>query len=411
MDNVIFLNSSGGIVTPNGSSAYIPLLNIAPYVEAVNLPVVSTDPAALYGDHPENLVTLTHTSGAALTFFVDSVAGGNDSSGNGSPDHPWRSLNTASNFLKCAQCTLNTAVKYIQIKVRGTVDYVSGYWDPWTLAQGKIILAGWGERCDLGAGGGSYGAGYMFDVSGFTANDTAVYSGCTISRWGRSQTAVACEVDHGSNGVMMSAAVGCSGGELSATFVGGGSFSRPLRATYVSGATVSVVGGYSSALALQSGACDLNVVASGARVRAVSAGNSALFRNCTVSAYAAAEGVSAAIADAECLYGNNPVVSGGTFYAHASAYASRYKESCYYDNASALAFASALPMNATANNAQCVATADATAILRMGSGVGSAVTSEVTQPGGGVSGCSKYVGAVVRDNVSSSWTSSGGVCP
>ena len=80
MDHAIFLNSSGGIVTPYGNGYYIPALHIAPYVEQVALPVLTVDSAALYGDRPERFVTLTHSTAAALTFFVDGVAGGKDKS-------------------------------------------------------------------------------------------------------------------------------------------------------------------------------------------------------------------------------------------------------------------------------------------------------------------------------------------
>ena len=88
MDTPIFLNSSGGIISPHSrSSDYIQPFTIAPYVEQVPIPQLAVDSAAVYGDHPENLVTLTVSSGGALTFFVDSVAGGNDASGNGSYDN------------------------------------------------------------------------------------------------------------------------------------------------------------------------------------------------------------------------------------------------------------------------------------------------------------------------------------
>ena len=121
MDRVLFLNSSGAIVTRYPYQRLKKPLATAPYVEQVPLPVVSVDPAALYGEHPEKLATVTVSSGAALTFFCDSVAGGSDTSGDGSFDRPWRSLATAAAFLSCNGCELFAAAPYVQLKVRGAV--------------------------------------------------------------------------------------------------------------------------------------------------------------------------------------------------------------------------------------------------------------------------------------------------
>lgn len=138
MDRPILVDSRGGIVTPATpyhGSHYAPSIqewspDVAAYIETVMIPSVTASPTAIFDGRPDDLLRVTYTSGAALTFFVDSVAGGNDASGNGSYDNPWRSLKTASKFIQCAECILNTACQYIQIKVKGTVDYVSGSWNP-----------------------------------------------------------------------------------------------------------------------------------------------------------------------------------------------------------------------------------------------------------------------------------------
>lgn len=204
MDRAVFLNSSGAIVSLHDNSCYIPSLKIAPYVEMVSLPVVSVDSAALYGAHPENLATVTYSSGAALTFFCDSVAGGSDSSGDGSFDNPWRSMNTALQFLSCASCTLNAAAPYIQLKVKGTVDYVSGNWNPagwYSPAWPKFILAGWDGQTDL-TSGGRFCAGYVRDLKISAREVSPGYeyetaSGCRLVGEGGARYAIDCEFSSG----------------------------------------------------------------------------------------------------------------------------------------------------------------------------------------------------------------------
>lgn len=205
MDRPLFLNSSGAIISrivPAPAAGGNPLsgldlFDVVPYVEEIPIPELTIDQSAVYGDHPENLVTLTTSNGAALTFFVDSDPGGSNTGGNGSFDDPWRSLNTASAFLACAECTLRAAVKYVQLKIKGDAGYVSGAWSPFSYAP-ALILAGWGERRDLGAQA-SYGAGYMFNLAGKCAYTGGVYSNCIISGGTlmQYQSAISCEMSGG----------------------------------------------------------------------------------------------------------------------------------------------------------------------------------------------------------------------
>ena len=261
MDRVIFLGSGGGILTHYPQHSTTHPLGVAPYVEMVSLPVVSVDSAALYGDRPENLATLTYTSGAALTFFCDSEAGGNNTSGAGSFDDPWRSLKTASRFLSCNACVLRKAAPYIQLKVKGTVDYVSQSWQPfgpYGAGNGQndashLIVRGWGGKCDLG--GAVYAAGYLFDIRGrgFVSSLVAA-SGCTlVNYWGDSSgLAVDCEFVSGG---LMSCIYNCSGAEtpnpnnnhVVAEVCRGGSFKTPLDVKYAYAPTVDVSGALWSA--------------------------------------------------------------------------------------------------------------------------------------------------------------------
>ena len=367
MDRPIFLNSSGGIIAPYASRTLVPILNIAPYVEDVTFPVVSVDLSAIYGDHPENLATVTISSGAALTFFVDSIAGGNDSSGNGSYDRPWRSLKTASNFLHCAQCTLNTAAKYIQVKVRGTVDYGSA-WDPLPWRSCKLILAGWDERCDLGSA--YYAADYAFNLKGRSPGSNC--SNCVISGGagvGSAWCAVDCEV---SGAVIASAAYNCSGGRLMRTkqinAVYGGNYSGYVDATYVYRTHIARLNdGGSAALYVSSAAVSANVTATmissgggllNCSAVAVSAGYRAYLADCEVSAVARAVGGSSCYTIAAAMeVGGPPVVSGGVWYANAIASAVAVGG----NDARAVAYASGLWSGTTAHNAQVAISATASA--------------------------------------------------
>lgn len=365
MDRPIFLNSSGGIIAPYASRTLIPILNIAAYVEDVTFPVVSVDSSAIFGDHPENLATVTVSSGAALTFFVDSVAGGNDSSGNGSYDRPWRSLRTASDFLHCAQCTLNTAAKYIQVKVRGTVDYGSS-WDPLPWRSCKLILAGWDERCDLGSAG--YAADYALNLKGRSPGSTC--SNCVISGGadvGRAWCAVDCEV---SSAVIARAAYNCSGGVLIRTVqpnaVYGGNYSGYVDATYVYSTHIARNDG-GVALYVSSAAVSANVTATvissgggllDCHAAGVSAGYRAYLADCEVSAVARVVGGSQCYAYASAMaIGGPPVVSGGIWYANASASA----ENSGGLDARAVAGASGLWSGTTAYNVSTAISAAAAA--------------------------------------------------
>ena len=230
MDRPIFLASNGGIVTPATpypGSHYAPAIqewlpDIVPYVETVMIPSATVSSTAIFDGNPGDLVRVTYTSGAALTFFVDSVAGGNDASGKGSYDDPWRSLNTASKFIQCAECILNTACQYIQIKVKGTVDYVSGNWNPKSYHSKTLILTGWDGVCDLGSSG-VYHAGYIKNCKAAGYWATVHSGGAVYGGGGDNSLAVDCEVPAGLE-VGFFAAVNCSGGAMYASFASGGNY-------------------------------------------------------------------------------------------------------------------------------------------------------------------------------------------
>ncbi|MBQ6353094.1 MAG: hypothetical protein IJJ28_07495 [Lentisphaeria bacterium] len=372
MDRVIFLNSSGGIVTYPGqirSGVYIPAYNIAPYIEPVAFPVVSVDPAALYGDRPEHLATLTHSRGAALTFFVDSVAGGGDTSGNGSYDHPWRSLNTASAFLQCAGCVLNAAAKYVQIKVKGTVDYLSGTWG-WNIyswLRPKLILTGWDGRCDLGAGHFYVGNFFNVRVSAGAGLTGGVFSNCEVLRAGSSGVALDCALPDDYADV--SVAYNCSGsGATSARILYGGRYVGGASATYAYGATVSRVVtstyiNYNTALFVGSGAVSMTVSAVGsataghANAEGIRASSGAYLAGCDVTATAWASGEP----------DNGPVVAyavgsaGGAIVSGGRVVASAYASGVNSTGASAVAEAVGLGSGTTATGATVIIDATAAA--------------------------------------------------
>lgn len=424
-DRVVFLNSSGAIIANvRPTSDYIPWFGIAPYVENVMLPVVSVDSSALYGDHPENLATLTYSSGAALTFFCDSEAGGTNTSGDGSFDNPWRSLKTASDFLSCGSCVLTAAAPYIQLKVKGTVDYMSGAtWEPFNyLAADKLILAGWGEKINLSSGG-QYRAKYMIGVEGYSIQSSAVYHNCRLSRWGThgsTQSAVECYVDCPSGHIKIPVAMNCSGGRLSASVVSGGSFSSRVDAKYVCGGSFAAAASHGGVIALYlstgGAVCSAAVVVPGGTSIVGISGNTLLIRDCVVSVIASdsqtsSETGAGGYAGADGIAGSAITISGGVIFASANAYASGFRESAYFDSAAAYATARCMPDNATAYNVNCTATASATAIFTMGSGVASAKMSWCEIIGGGADSCCKYLGYSIVNGVSSGYTSSSGVCP
>jgi len=337
MDRVLFLNSRGGIISRYPHLRSEEPLPVAPYVENVAIPVVSVDSSALCGDHPENMAVLTCSSGAALTFFCDSVAGGNDSSGDGSHDNPWRSLKTASRFLSCTSGVLNAAAPYIQLKIRGTVDYVSSGWAPWgALRSEKLILTGWGEKCDLGSA--EFAAGYFFDLKAHPHYSAVIAcSNCTvISNSAVKSLAVDCELV---SGALVSCAYNCSGSttnrliDITAAVCCAGSFASPVSARYIYGTVISA--------SFPSSWCALTVLnaAVGVSVTAVNSGTDryasaiAIYAgascsrlgNCTVIASAAAPPVTTNTQAYAHLLSGGPsglIVSGGTWQAYASAVAS-----------------------------------------------------------------------------------------
>lgn len=230
MDAPMFLNASGAIVTrfAENSSGYDEALPITPFVENVQLPFLAIDASAIQRGEPENMVSLVYSSGAAITFFCDSVAGGSNSSGDGSFENPWRSMRTASSRLACYECALSEAgYDYIQLKVTGTIDYFTSsmLWSPMSVDSNmkKLLVTGAGEsRVDLGLA--RYCGGYFRNVRGqvgtFGGSDGMAYN-CTVipcnlgSRY--SQTVCPayvadCEISSGIKGdIYGSALYHCSG--------------------------------------------------------------------------------------------------------------------------------------------------------------------------------------------------------
>ena len=406
MEYAAFLNSSGGIVTYYDRQ-YQLNLKVAPYVETVTLPVVSVDSAALYGDHPENLATLTYTSGAALTFFCDSVAGGDDSSGDGSYNNPWRSLKTASRYLSCTSCALNAAAQYVQLKVKGTVDYVSGVWNPFTN-DSRLILTGWSEKCDLAINGSAiFAAGYFFNLRVTPYSyDVRACSGCElVNDNGSSSLAVDCEFV---SGARVSCAFNCSaevqGRIVSASVCRGGIYGATIDTLYAYAplASANIVSGgtnfYSSAR-MYVRHCAVSAVVSGTAVVSggtqtaqtfltgiSGVGGSTLLRDCTVdltaSAYCSGTGyVSAAQARAVTVSGV-PTITGGALTARAEASA------IAPNGAEALAYVYGVDRHATAVGVATNLTASAGAKITGGDSIeweeewiynGSTVCSDVRE--------------------------------
>ena len=344
MDHPILLHSRGAIVspppaaTPYGKEYNVPLLNIAPYIETVPIPVISVDSSAIYGDHPENLATVTISSGAALTFFVDSMAGGDDMSGDGSLDNPWRSLRAAEKFLRCAECLLAASVDYVQVKIKGTVDYYPGYstasrWNPFPSHSGKIIIAGWNEKANLIFSSATYDAGYYYNVVG--SNMGGICSGCGISginssARGAALAAIDCEINHA---IVTSVIYNCSGADLARRVrplvpvtVYGGSFSGGVHADFIYSANAEISGrGYidvvQAAVSLHvsaiTSAHGVNTYVSADAV-GLRAEGSAYLGNCIVSNTAIASGGHTCVAYADVNVGAT-IISGGTYYARAIA--------------------------------------------------------------------------------------------
>ena len=351
MEHVAFLGSGGAIVAPYSNprraeyAAYIP---VAPYVETVYLPVVSVDSAALFGEHPEKLATLTYSSGAALTFYCDSVAGGTNTSGAGTFDDPWRSLNTALRFLSCNACILKAAAPYTQLKVKGTVDYrASVAFD--AQYTSNFIIRGWGEKCDLAVGPNSSFSppfGYFFDVR-ISRGALSACSNCTII-----SARLPLAVDCGFEGIaaLTSAPVGiaynCSGGAAGASICYGGSFGGALitRYAYAPKVTASDSTGLYLSAYNNSGptaAVGASVAVSNSNYAlGISAGGTAYLADCTVSATVAELSSSSetiqVYAHAVPCYGR-AVISGGTWYASAGASAiggwgaGAYASATFYD--------------------------------------------------------------------------------
>lgn len=425
MDRPILVDSRGGIVTPATpypGSHYAPAIqewlpDIVPYVEPVALPVPIVDSSAVYGSRPQDLLQLTVSSGAALTFFVDSLAGGNDSTGKGSYDDPWRSLNTASNFIKCAECILNTACQYIQIKIRGTVDYVSSSWNPKSYHSKTLILTGWDGVCDLGSSG-TYHAGYIFNAKARSYfYGATVHSGGAIYSAGPSSTAVDCEFSGGTAGVAVSVACNCSGAcYAEAEVCRGGVFTSELVVDYAYMPVVNrvVTSGYSAyGLNVHSAACGATVTLTGEnsnpndqtslRLIGFVGRNGATVIDCSATVTAVDSGSRAANATAFGCSIGAAVVSGGFFAATA------YAGAVASDNlASAYAYAGGVAAPATVYAAATVLNADAWATI-VGTSAASAQEMETETTANLTTRCVKNRIRYLSSGVvySSSYTSSG----
>jgi len=352
-----------------------------------------------------------------LTFFVDSVAGGNDSTGKGSYDDPWRSLNTASRFLKCAECVLNTACQYIQIKIRGTVDYVSSSWNPKSYHSKTLILTGWDGVCDLGSTG-VYHAGYIFNAKARSYfYGTTVHSGGAIYTAGPSSTAVECEFSGGTAGVGVSVAYNCSGScYAEAQVCRGGVFTSNLVVDYAYLPVVHrvVTSGYSAyGLNVHSAARGAKVTLTGEnsntndqtslRLIGFVGRNGATVIDCSANVTAIDSGSRAANAVAWGCSIGAAVVSGGFFAA--SAYASAGAS----DNlASAYAYAGGVANPATVYGAATVLDADAAATM-VGASAASAREMETETTANLTTNCVKTRIRYLSSGVvySSSYTSSG----
>jgi len=348
MDRVLFLNSSGAIVTEqypySTSGSTVPTritedpLPVVPYFEQLALPTASVDTSALYGPHPDRLVTMGTANGAALTFFCDSVAGGSDWSGTGSFDDPWRSLDKASTFLSCYADTLRAAAPYVQLKVRGDTSYVSGVWQPFRYGGSRLILTGWDGRCDFS--GARVVAEYFFDLrlSGayVTAGDKRFFSGCTVlDGYAPDGLAVDCELSR----TRVPCVVDCSGVSVGASVLYGGDFTTEAGADYAYaprvetvmslGRGVSVWQQLSIASAAVGAVVSTRVTfvssgAGGVDVRGVFCSRGALLANCSVNVSVAAQvsggNASWTTADVRLLVGGgNAIISGGEWKATALA--------------------------------------------------------------------------------------------
>lgn len=419
MDRVLFLHSGGGILSRYPNLRSEEPLPVVPYVEQVALPVVSVDSSALYGDHPEDLARLTVSNGAALTFFCDSVAGGGDSSGNGSFDAPWRSLKTASRFLSCHSPLLKKAAPYTQLKIKGTVDYVSDTWSPYGTWGSSLILTGWGEKCDLGTQ--EFDAGYLFNLrtrGGHSA--TLGCSGCTLVRTSASKSlAVDCEIESGAN---ISCAYRCRGiatdrRNMFAAVCYGGEYDLILSTYYAYAPVVSVVRStnHLSCAMTAHAAVSASVTAAVVDSTAVSANavvgyggvGDHYFADCFVNVSGAAvttPGTSESYSVANvCLYkGGSAVISGGSWAATAVASANSTASA----RAAASAWAAGFEPNVTLHDVPAALVASAGAKLLNTQGECEEQEYEMIYEGGSHSWTSRFR-AFSNGVVTSSHTSSG----
>lgn len=439
MDRPMFLDhTSGGIVSPAGgnrSSKYQWPFDIVPYFEEVRLPVLTVNSSAPYGDRPEELVTLATPTVNALTFFVDSVAGGSDTSGNGSFDDPWRSLETANVFLNCASCMITAAAPYIQVKVKGTVDYLGGAWGYPSTAPTHLILAGWGGRCDLSPSSRTiYGAQYIFDakVDQYMGNLT-IYSGCELLHYGDSEfahyaSAIDCELLSAAPGLeVLGCAYNCSGAFIPARICWGGSCSS-AAANHIYGTVIHANAAVSGSefrrtlltlgnavdpspfTAVSVGISATVTLSAGSGysylgVTGIAHERSGFLRDCTVDIAASGSAAGGHIT-VGVVAADGAVVSGGSFRAAASAYsfdadpvsgyADAYAAAEVFGNGGTAVYGAATVLSASADAG--IAAPDGSAFIE----------ERLFKLG---SGCSRYVQKYCRGGSETVIVSSGGVCP
>ncbi len=236
------LSSDGGIVTRWDVFTYqrLPIMEeplaLVPFVETISVPQFAVDPAALYEGRPEELVTLTYSSGAAITFFCDSEAGGSNSSGDGSFENPWRSLLTASSRLACYDCLL-TGFDFVQLKVRGDVDYLPGSGGLFAplVNSGRLVVTGWGESCNLNNHcriGAGYASSLTITVKSYSPDtlvNCTVLAGSGDNDYARGYNALNCRLE--GRAQFYNVLYNCSGGSsgrIWASTCYGGEFSGEL---------------------------------------------------------------------------------------------------------------------------------------------------------------------------------------
>ncbi len=82
----------------------------------------------------------------AYPFYVDSIAGGLDTSGDGTLSNPWRSVNYPRYILRSILDCLRTkycCYPYVVLRIKGTVDYAIQGWGSYGYGAQKFIIEPW----------------------------------------------------------------------------------------------------------------------------------------------------------------------------------------------------------------------------------------------------------------------------